>query len=181
MLIVHLAYCEIVLAVFNNAVTLGEFPKSWLETSVSLLLKKGIYLIWRTGWPISLINTDAKAFTRIIRHVHFLIIPYQADFLHGHFIADNGLLIKLLMEHARPSKSQAIGLLLDQEKAYDRVHTDYLCQVLCRFGFLPSIVRSLTTLFFTIYFRLNINGFFSQRQVLRLKEDSRRSVKEFAK
>jgi hypothetical protein len=117
-----------------------EFPKFWQETSVSLLLKKGDLSDLKNWRPISLINIDGKVFTHILnlcitRHAHSLITPYQTAFLHGRFIADNELLMKLLMEHARQSKSQAIGLLLDQEKAYDRVHLDYLRQVLCRFGF----------------------------------------------
>jgi hypothetical protein len=100
-----------------------------------------------------------------------LITPYQTGFLHGRFITDNELLMKLLMEHAQQSQSQAIGLLLDQKKAYDRAHPDYLRQVLCRFGFPPTIVHSLATLFFTTDLRLNINGFLSlpvrQRRGLR--------------
>ncbi|KAG2229068.1 hypothetical protein INT48_003672 [Thamnidium elegans] len=34
------------------------------------------------------------------------------------------MLMKLITANARPSDSNAIGLLLDQEKAYDRVHPD---------------------------------------------------------
>lgn len=89
--------------------------------------------------------------------------------------------MKLLMEHPRSSKSQISGLLLDQEKAYNKVHPDYLRQMLYCFGFSLSIIRSLATLFFTIYLMLNINGFFSQHQGLRLKEDPRRNVKKFAR
>jgi hypothetical protein len=54
--------------------------------------------------------------------VESLINPYQTGFVRGRFIADNGLLMKLVMEHARNTRSSAIGLILDQEKAYDRVH-----------------------------------------------------------
>jgi hypothetical protein len=41
LLVTRPACREIVLAVFNNALALIEFPKFWQETSVSLLLKKG--------------------------------------------------------------------------------------------------------------------------------------------
>ncbi|KAG1435288.1 hypothetical protein G6F55_014371 [Rhizopus delemar] len=65
------------------------------------------------------------------------------------------------MEHARLSNSSAIGLLLDQEKAYDRIHPDYLRQVLQRFAFPDSIINSISSLFFSTELQLNINGFLS--------------------
>lgn len=70
--------------------------------------------------------------------------------------------MKLIMEEARISRSTSIGLLLDQEKAYDRVHPDYLRRVLLHFGFPPSIVQSIGTLFFNTTLQLNINGFLSE-------------------
>ncbi|KAG0934661.1 hypothetical protein G6F30_009715 [Rhizopus arrhizus] len=75
------------------------------------------------------------------------------------------------MDHARSSNSDALGLLLDQEKAYDRVHPDYLRQVLLRFGFPQTFVDSILGLFFGTQLRLNVNGFLSnpvhQRRGLR--------------
>ncbi|CEP07973.1 hypothetical protein [Parasitella parasitica] len=68
---------------------------------------------------------DAKVFIRIL----------SSRFVRGQFIADNSLLMKLMMEHARKFKSSSIDLLLDQEKAYDRVHPVYLRTVLLRFDF----------------------------------------------
>ena len=79
--------------------------------------------------------------------------------------------MKLLMEHARLTNSPAIALLLDQEKAYDRVHPQYLQLVLERFGFPYAIVNSLTSLFFSTQLSVNVNGFHSppvlQRRGLR--------------
>ncbi|KAG0767924.1 hypothetical protein G6F22_017575 [Rhizopus arrhizus] len=66
------------------------------------------------------------------------------------------------MDHARSSNSDALGLLLDQEKAYDRVHPDYLRQVLLRFGFPQTFVDSILGLFFGTQLRLNVNGFLSK-------------------
>ncbi|KAG1612140.1 hypothetical protein G6F45_013003 [Rhizopus arrhizus] len=128
----HPACREIALAVYNNALTVGIFPPSWQETCVSLLPKKGDLSDLKNWRPISLINTDAKVFTRIliariINLAKSLITPFQSGFVRGRFIADNGLLMKLVMDHARNSHSQSIGLMLDQEKAYDRWCT--VCQI----------------------------------------------------
>ncbi|KAG0735766.1 hypothetical protein G6F33_012486 [Rhizopus arrhizus] len=176
LIITHPACRDITLAVYNDALSHGIFPPSWLETSVSLIPKKGSLSDLKNWRPISLINTDAKVFTRIlsarlISCVDDLITPYQSGFLRHRFIADNGLLMKLVMDFAKSTNSKALGLLLDQEKAYDRVHPDYLQQVLTHFGFPPSFVQSVLGLFFGTQLRLNINGFLSspvhQRRGLR--------------
>ncbi|KAG1049071.1 hypothetical protein G6F43_008584 [Rhizopus delemar] len=176
LIFIHPSCRDLLLQVYNDALSKGVFPNSRFGTSVSLLPKKGDLKDLKNWRPISLINTDAKVFTRllnarIVKCASKLINPYQTGFLGGRFIADNGLLVKLIIEHARLTSSAAIGLLLDQEKAYDRVHPTYLCQVLHRFGFPSSIVNSLSTLFFNTNLHLNINGFLSspvpQRRGLR--------------
>ncbi|KAG0755660.1 hypothetical protein G6F62_008320 [Rhizopus arrhizus] len=156
----------IILQVYNDGLTQGIFPLSWSRNCVSLLPKKGDLSDLKNWRPISLINTDAKVFTRILNSriilcADTLITPFQSGFVQGRFIADNGLLMKLVMEHARLSNSSAIGLLIDQEKAYDRIHPDYLRQVLQRFAFPDSIINSISSLFFSTELQLNINGFLS--------------------
>jgi hypothetical protein len=69
--------------------------------------------------------------------------------------------MKLIMDHAKNTESAAIGLLLDQEKAYDRVHSFYLSRVLCHFGFPTSIVSCIKSLYFQTSLRINVSGFFS--------------------
>ncbi|KAG0935436.1 hypothetical protein G6F32_010402 [Rhizopus arrhizus] len=77
------------------------------------------------------------------------------------FIADNGLLIKLIMEYSLLSSSSMIGLLLDQEKAYDCIHPDYLHQVLQQFAFPDSIIGFIRLLFLSPELQFNINSFLS--------------------
>ncbi|KAG1145418.1 hypothetical protein G6F37_005711 [Rhizopus arrhizus] len=67
------------------------------------------------------------------------------------------------MEQAHVQKRPEIGLLLDQEKAYDRVHPLYLRQTMLAFGFTPSLVHSFESLFFGNAVRININGHFTNR------------------
>lgn len=92
---------EIALATFNKGVTNSDLPPSWLESCVVLLPEKEPPELLRNWSLISLINTDAKVFTRIlsgrmIDQTFSLINPFQTGFVRGRFIADNGFLLKLI-------------------------------------------------------------------------------------
>ncbi|KAG1039975.1 hypothetical protein G6F43_012394 [Rhizopus delemar] len=87
------------------------------------------------------------------------ISPNQMGFMPQRFIGENGRLLQLIMTSASIQKSDAIGLLLDQEKAYDRIHPGYLTRVLCRFGVPPQLVDTIISLFFSTKISININGF----------------------
>ncbi|KAG1028039.1 hypothetical protein G6F26_002915 [Rhizopus arrhizus] len=118
---------------------------------------------WR---PISLINTDAKVFTRLLNarlmpHLNRLISLQQLGFMPGRFIGENGKLLNVVMSVAEKTSSQAIGLLLDQEKAYDRIHPEYLRQSMSVLGIPSAVIDSLCTLFFSTSIRINVNGHLS--------------------
>ncbi|KAG1036188.1 hypothetical protein G6F43_013094 [Rhizopus delemar] len=70
-------------------------------------------------------------------------------FMPKRFIGEHGRLLHLVMTSASIQKSSAVGLLLDQEKAYDRVHPSYLSQVMIRFGVPPPPVTTIIGLFFS--------------------------------
>ncbi|KAG1136310.1 hypothetical protein G6F37_012114 [Rhizopus arrhizus] len=89
------------------------------------------------------------------------IRPSQTGFMKGRFIGDNGLLLHLIVQQARFHKHTGIGLLLDQEKAYDRVNPQYLIRVLSAFGFQKQFIRCIQHLFFGNIVQVNVNGFFS--------------------
>ncbi|KAG1241085.1 hypothetical protein G6F68_017034 [Rhizopus microsporus] len=80
-------------------------------------------------------------------------------FMPKRFIGEHGHLLQLVMTSASIRKSSAVGLLLDQEKAYDRVHPSYLSQVMIRFGVPPPLVTTIIGLFFSTNISININGF----------------------
>lgn len=88
--------------------------------------------------PISLINCDAKLFTKVLSHrlpLKSIITPFQTGFMRNRLIADNGLLVRLAMSNSQATQHPGIALLLDPEKAYDRVHSIYLRRTLFKFGF----------------------------------------------
>ncbi|KAG1038429.1 hypothetical protein G6F43_012688 [Rhizopus delemar] len=146
----------------------GIFPPSWQQTRMVLLFKKGDPILLSNWRPLSLINTDAKLFTKLLsnrlnRYLPQLINPYQTGFLPRRLISDNGWLNQTLMSNLQqvaPDLPQ-VAVLLDQEKAYDRVHPDYLRRVLLHFGFPEPLVSSLSLLFFETRISVSINGWLS--------------------
>ncbi|KAG2221275.1 hypothetical protein INT45_000188, partial [Circinella minor] len=135
----HPLYTDIIMTIYTQACKDAFYPFSWQETCLVLLPKKGDLSSLRNWRPLSLINCDAKI-----------------------FIADNGLLVQLMMEQAKQqSNSKTLGLMLDFEKAYDRIHPLYLSRVLEKFGFPASTIKSIINLFFNTKISININGYLS--------------------
>lgn len=155
----HPDISKLAIKVYNDALLKGIFPPSWLSTSTTLLPKKGDLNSLKNWRPIFLINTDTKTFTRLLNHrlmpvFSSRISPNQVGFMPQRFIGENGRLLQLIMASAFIQKSDAIGLLLDQEKTYDQIHPGYLSRVP------PQLVDTIISLFFSTKISININGFF---------------------
>jgi hypothetical protein len=162
-LLAHSDIRALFLSVVNDALAHGLFPTTWLETIMILLFKKGDASLLANWRPLSLINSDAKLFTKLLTNrlrplLPQLIHPGQTGFMKGRFIADNGLVLSTVMDHCRVEGGQQIGVMLDFEKAYDRVNPDYLAAVLSKMGFAPRFIQTIKALFFQTQIHLNING-----------------------
>lgn len=155
---------KLILEMYNNALTAETIPLSWKDIRVRLLPKKGDLTDLKNWRPISLINCDAKNLSRVINSrigiiANKIMQSTQTGFMTGHFIDDNGLLLHLLINQARFKNFHGISLLLDQEKAYDRVNPQYLLKVLKCYGFKPSFIQCIVNFFFGNLVQINVNGF----------------------
>ncbi|KAG1447516.1 hypothetical protein G6F46_011395 [Rhizopus delemar] len=139
----------------------------------------GVGLIWQVyddalwnltelkNWrPIALINCDAKIFARLLTRrlaplIAKLINPSQKGFIKGRFIGENGMYVHLILQQLRHDHHPGLGLLLDQEKAYDRVLPEYLLEVLRMMKFPESIIHCIHQWFFNNSVPINVNGFFT--------------------
>lgn len=157
---------QLVLTVYSDALD-SIFPESWQDIRVRLLPKKGDLSLLKNWCPISLINCDAKIFTRILAKrlggvINNILNVYQTGFILGRFIGDNGFAMSMILDQSRGLDHPGVGILLDQEKAYDRVHPQYLKRVLEYFDFPTSFIQCISTLFFDNSVYININGFFTE-------------------
>ena len=159
---------QLLLTVIRQAFD-GQFPPSWSHTRMVLLFKKGDPELLRNWRPLSLINTDAKLFTKLLANrfnqvMPQLINPYQTGFMPHRLISDNGWINQVLFhnKHKLQETNPPVAVLLDQEKAYDRVHPEYLRRVLFHFGFPPCLINALSTLFFGTQVHVSVNGYISK-------------------
>jgi len=70
-----------------------------------------------------------------------MICPYKTGFVKRRLIADNGWTVNAIVEHLQTHGKHlpGIGALIDQEKAYDKVHPTYLRKVLEKFK-IPAVL-----------------------------------------
>ncbi|KAG2219293.1 hypothetical protein INT45_011308 [Circinella minor] len=160
------AYRTLFLQVLNDALKFGQYPSTWQRSIITLLPKKGDLTDLKNWRPISLACADGKLFTKILANRFLspcqqLINHHQTGFLRQRFIADNGLAARLTMDIAQKYNIPGIALLIDQQKAYDRVHPLYLRMVLFCFGFPTNLIDHLCSLFFNTTLCINVNGHIS--------------------
>lgn len=127
----HTFFAPLMLKIFNDALFENNIPESWKDACMSLLPKFGDLTSLGNWRPISLINTDAKTFTRIVNKRLMSVFSskislIQMGFMSDRFIGENGRLLQLMLHHANRQQDSDIGVCIDQSKAYDRVHPLYL-------------------------------------------------------
>jgi hypothetical protein len=84
-----------------------------------------------------------------------LINHFQSGFIHNRFIGYYGFACRLVMEDVSKSKSmsEGLGVMLDETNVYNRIHPEYLCKVLKRFGFQINLSNVSTTFSLAIQFQ----------------------------
>ena len=109
-----------------------------------------------TNWrPITLLNTDYKIIAKTLANRLKKVLAYcinidQTCSVPGRSIVDNCALIRDSIYYCQASNTEAEVISLDQSKAFDRVDREYLFRVLARYGFNPSFIQWIKTLYFSI-------------------------------
>ncbi|KAG2228768.1 hypothetical protein INT48_008635 [Thamnidium elegans] len=91
-------------------------------------------------------------------HLSKIISTQQAGFVPGRCIAEHGATLQTVKMLVTSQNSSSIAPLLDQEKAYDCIHPEYLSAVMIEFGIPASIINSIISLFFSTQIQVNLNG-----------------------
>lgn len=115
--------------------------------------------------PISLCNVVYKIISKLLVSklrplLHNLISLYQSAFSPGRWIVENQVIVQELLHSfkTRKVKSGLMAIMLDLQKAYDRVNWSFLKVVLTRFGFIDTFINWIMTCISTVSFEVLVNG-----------------------
>ena len=152
--------------VINDGFNRGELSLSMRRGVIVLIWKGDDKRLLKNWRPMSLLNYDYKAITKVlttrIRDILPRIIhPNQKCGIKGRSIHDGAALIRDLIEYVNRKHIPGIIISLDQTKAYDRVEWDFLFKVLRKFNFGPNFIHMIKTCYTNIEFCVKLNGFTS--------------------
>jgi exonuclease III len=155
------------IAMANECINSATIPRVITEGITVLLFKKGDRTDPSNYRPISLLNTSYKLLTRILtsrlaRTVPHLVHGDQYGFVPGRNIHEAVMTVQTVIDCAAATKADAVVAMLDQRKAFGRVHHGYLLRVLRHFGFGERFVSTLAALYVGGTSRVFANRFFSR-------------------
>lgn len=148
----------------NYALKEGVIPESWKEARIIVLPKPGkdpsLVGSYR---PISLINHDAKVFATVLaKRLNTFITQYihsdQTGFMPSWHMTDNICRSLNIIHFCKSHKLPAMVLSLDAEKAFDRVETSYLRELLQTMNFGPGFLNAMKVLYTDPKTQLLVNG-----------------------
>ena len=141
----------------------SNFAEGWM---CPLFKKKDLTDI-RNYHPITVLNTDYKLLTKVlalqlIEHADTLIHKDQAGFIPRRSIFNHIRLAKAIISYTNIVEEDRAIIALDQEKAYDRIHHNYLWKVLETFHILAPFIKTVKALYSFAYTRVTINSVLSE-------------------
>ena len=141
---------------FNEAYDNKEMSSSQKQAIITLIDKKGKDRIFSENWrPISLTNVDAKILSKVIAARIIPVLPKiinstQTGYVKGTFIGEAARSILDVMDYTKKQNIPGILLFIDFEKAFDSHDWNFMLRSLNVFGFGPSVIRWIETLYTNI-------------------------------
>lgn len=133
-------------SVYMESLTNGSLPSMLKQASINVLLKTDkdpeICSSYR---PLSLMNVDTKILAKALAHRLDKVLPLiiseeQIGFIKGCLLFyDICTLFDVIYTHEKTTSPEVV-ILVDAEKAFDRVEWHYLFAVLGKFGFGKGLI-----------------------------------------
>ena len=157
----------LMLSAFKAALSMESFPEELSLGQIILLYKSGDPTLMKNYRPITLLNSDYKIITKALSRrfskvLHEVAGPYQHAFIPGRRAADCTITLNLVFESLRAQNQPGTILSLDMEKAYDRVHHEWMFKTLERLGVGNNILQWIKSLYSNAKSSCRVNGFHSQ-------------------
>ncbi len=141
----------------------GETSEGINKGLITLIPKSGDHANLGNWRPITLLGSLYKILAKTLarRLQGFLpniIRPGQTGFVEGRSILDNIFLAQEAHDWAEESNQNLVLLLLDFEKAFDRIEWGFLFEALSRLGFCPQWIRWVSSLYSSATSAIKLNG-----------------------
>lgn len=138
---------------FDESFELGRLPQTLHQVSISLLLKEGKDpLAFSSYRPISLLNVDFKLLSKLLAQRLESFLPSiisldQTGFIRNRHSFSNLRRLFNLLYNMPSSNTHKAVILLDSEKAFDRVEWDYIFYAVEKFGFKNNFISWIKLLY----------------------------------
>lgn len=141
----------------------GQLHPALNEGLMSVIPKNEVLTNIRNFRPISVLYSSYKVMAKTLANrlqpiLPSVILPNQTAFVKEHSIFDNIVLATEAVEYARESKQNLVILLLDMEKAYDRVNWTFLEDSMEKLGFLALFIKWTSALYRGASTAILVNG-----------------------
>ena len=160
---------DLLLDMYNFSFTNSLLPQSLRHGVITLLPKKDkdSFLV-KNYRPISLLNVDYKIIAKLFANrlklsLHTIIKEDQQGFMPGRNISANIRSIVDMIEYTDIMKIPGTILLLDFEKAFDRVEHNFSIEVLKKFNLGNNFVQWIKTFYNERTSFVMNNGFFTEQ------------------
>ena len=140
-----------------------DLPPTTREALICLLFKKGDTRLPKNWRPISLLNTDYKILAKLLAARFGKLLPYllsqdQNGFVAGRQLEDAVMMCQMAIDYLAINHESAYLVMLDQEKAFDRVDPTYLLDVLRAYKIPEYLINWVSIIYSLVPTKLCING-----------------------
>ncbi|GLJ49275.1 hypothetical protein SUGI_1041170 [Cryptomeria japonica] len=158
--------CHELLKVYSDALERGSLGRNINRGIIKLIPKEGDKALIKNWRPITLLNVSYKILAKILALRLQDILPKiisstQTGFIKGRYILENVITSWEAMNWAKLSQQNCAMLLLDFEKAYDRVEWNFISMTLEAFGFPTRFCNLVKMMMNDVFAQIDINGSWS--------------------
>ncbi len=153
----------ILLQAFSAMLNSGSASASINKGLITLIPKAGDRAKIGNWRPITLLGSTYKVLAKVLAGrvkavLPQVIRPNQTGFVEGRSIIDNTFMAQEALEWAEESEQDLVLLLLDFEKAFDRIEWGFLFSALSKLGFNEKWIHWVKTLYKDASSAIRING-----------------------
>ena len=135
---------------------------------INIIPNDGKDLRFLRNWrPVSLLNTDYKILTKTLSNRLQKVLPKlihtdQVGYIKGRYIGQNVRIIKDIMTYVENKDLSGYLLLVDFEKAFDKVEWSFMLKCLEAYSFGNNFMKWIKILYTNIQSCVSNNGYLSQ-------------------